>query len=72
MNEKPDGLTLKTKIIYGVLILLFLVFVWPTPYEYTRKHPDVVRINRFSGLREYSGDHGWETGEKRAKRMFSK
>jgi hypothetical protein len=35
--------------------------VWPTPYEYTRKAPNVWRVNRFSGIQEISTSKGWRT-----------
>lgn len=41
--------------------MAFLVFVWPTPYEYTRKAPDIWRVNRFTGVREIATDDGWKT-----------
>lgn len=39
----------------------FLWFVWPTPYEFTRKFPEVVRVNRFTGISEQSTESGWKT-----------
>lgn len=44
-------------------VLLFLVFwfIFPTPYEYTRKAPDIYRVNRFTGLLEVSTAKGWRT-----------
>lgn len=45
---------------FAALILVFL-FVWPTPYEYTRKAPDVYRVNRFTGITETATSEGWKT-----------
>ncbi|GIK33430.1 MAG: hypothetical protein BroJett009_24220 [Armatimonadota bacterium] len=47
----------------AALLLLFGWFVWPTPYEYTRKAPNVWRVNRFTGIQEISTDKGWRTEE---------
>ncbi|MBS1717738.1 MAG: hypothetical protein JSS72_08405 [Armatimonadetes bacterium] len=44
-----------------VAIGLFLFFVYPTPYEYTRKAPDVWRVNRFTGQRDISTADGWKS-----------
>lgn len=57
MNAKQK--TVAGGIIIGLLGLTFLIFVWPTPYEYTRKYPNVVRVNRFTGVTETSSSKGW-------------
>lgn len=63
-NPKEDAqvknVTLKYVLI-GIGVLLFLYFVWPTPYEYTRKYPNVIRVNRFTGVSERPTDGGWKS-----------
>jgi hypothetical protein len=49
----------KPVAIITVIALLVLYFVWPTPYEYTRKYPNVIRVNRFTGASEKSTNSGW-------------
>ena len=44
-----------------LLAALFVFFIWPTPYIYLRKAPDVYRVNRFTGVRQVSSSHGWTT-----------
>jgi hypothetical protein len=47
-----------TIAIVGMLLLLFLYFVWPTPwqewsaYEGKQKHLTLLRVNRFTGERQ--------------------
>ena len=40
--------------------VLFLVFVWPTPYQ-IYKHPKggTYRVNRITGITDWAGPHGW-------------
>ena len=40
---------------------LFLLLVWPTPYEYFRRTSDLYRINRFTGVKEFASSSGWKT-----------
>jgi hypothetical protein len=47
------------KVLMTVGVGLFLFFVWPTPYEYTRKAPNIWRTNRFTGVKEQSTSDGW-------------
>lgn len=60
---KPETATLLVKLIWPITLLLAIIafglFIWPTPYEYTRKYPNVVRVNRFTGEKETSGRGGW-------------
>lgn len=53
----------RVALAFGVfLIVLGLTyFVYPTPYIIDRVGTDFVRINRFSGVKEYATDHGWQT-----------
>lgn len=44
----------------AVAVVAVFYFVWPTPYEYTRKPPDIFRVNRFTGVRETATTDGWE------------
>lgn len=48
----------------GLTALAFLWFVWPSPYEYTRRAQDVWRVNRFTGVRERSSSTGWIKDER--------
>ena len=43
--------------------VLFLVFVWPTPYQ-IYKHPtgQAYRVNRFTGVTEVALPRGWTKG----------
>jgi hypothetical protein len=54
-------------ILATLLVLLFGVFVWPTPYRYDKLHEDVqdvytVRINRFTGRLQILTLYGWRSG----------
>jgi len=59
-NIKPK-LPLWRIFALSTLGIGFFGFIWPTPYEYTRKYPDVNRINRFTGVKEISTSAGWKT-----------
>jgi hypothetical protein len=37
------------QVALAVLAVLFVVFVWPTPYRYESTGTTLVRINRFTG-----------------------
>lgn len=50
-----------SRIFVFLLFILFVIFVYPTPYEYTRKFPDVYRVNRFTGVQYQSTSTGWKT-----------
>lgn len=41
--------------------IAFLWFAWPTPYEYTRRYPNVIRVNRFTGVTQHATADGWKT-----------
>ena len=43
------------------LLSVLLYLVYPTPYEYTRQYPNVIRVNRFTGVRELSTPQGWKS-----------
>jgi len=47
------------QLAIALVLSSFLYFVWPTPYEYTRQFPSVIRVNRFSGVEELSSASGW-------------
>jgi hypothetical protein len=34
-------------------------FIWPTPYVYVTQYPSVMRVNRFTGVEEWSSGSGW-------------
>ncbi len=42
-----------------IAAVLFLYFIWPTPYEYMHFEGDMYRVNRFSGVREVASENGW-------------
>jgi len=51
------------KLILIVLVLLFAVYVWPTPYRYMPNYHSHIpfRINRITGVGElWWGSRGWE------------
>ncbi|HPS55669.1 MAG TPA: hypothetical protein PLP05_08725 [Sedimentisphaerales bacterium] len=54
----------KQKIILccvGLVIILFMVIVWPTKYKYLSPvGGEALRINRFTGKAEVLGRGGWE------------
>lgn len=55
-------------IIAAILCLFaFFWYIWPTPYEYTRKAPDIYRVNRFTGVQEQGTPDGWKTDKVIAK-----
>lgn len=54
------------------LACAFLWFVWPTPYEYTRKAPDIWRVNRFTGVSELATDDGWMTKAEKDRREMAR
>lgn len=54
---QPKHITAGLAVAVGLCV--FSWFVWPTPWEYTRRAPDVFRIHRFSGVREVSSASGW-------------
>ncbi len=35
------------------------LFIWPTPYVFTRYGGEVVRVNRWTGVEEHSTANGW-------------
>jgi hypothetical protein len=42
----------------------FLLFIWPTPYEYirdTRPRAELWRVNRFTGLKQQATKTGWRS-----------
>ena len=63
----------KSKYLMIVAVILAGIacyyFIWPTPYEYTRDGETVVRVNRFSGVREYGSESGWNTTKPSKPRM---
>lgn len=38
---------------------LFLFYVWPTPYVIHRHAGEIIRVNRFTGVRDTATDNGW-------------
>lgn len=51
--------TILAVIVAAFAVACIGVFIWPTPYEYTRKAPNVWRVNRFTGVTEVSSGSGW-------------
>lgn len=39
--------------------IVFLWFVWPTPYEYTKSAHEIYRVNRWTGVKEIATGQGW-------------
>lgn len=58
MDEQEKHRKRRTALI-ALAVLAFAYFVYPTPYEYTRRAPNVFRVNRFTGVREVSTANGW-------------
>lgn len=52
-------------IVVVVLLAAFLfgVFIWPTPYLIVHEKGEIFRVNRFTGVREWSTQKGWLTEE---------
>ena len=48
-------------IVAALGICIFGWFIFPTPYEYTRKPPSIWRINRLTGEQVVSTANGWRT-----------
>ena len=66
---------MKPKFLAITLILVLAivgVFVYPTPY-YIRYvgSTDVVRVNRFTGVKEYATRNGWSTDDGKPDFNFS-
>lgn len=50
-----------------LIILGWLWFVWPTPYNYGHFQGEGYRVNRFTGVKEVSTEKGWRSQEEIAK-----
>jgi len=37
------------RLLIGLAVAVFIVFVWPTPYRYGHSKGYLLRINRFTG-----------------------
>jgi hypothetical protein len=42
-------------------IVAFFFLVYPTPYELIRERNSISRVNRFTGVKEFSTNSGWKT-----------
>ena len=47
------------RITFVVLAVLFVVFVWPTRYEYLHDWNTPARIDRVTGKIQWAGPNGW-------------
>lgn len=52
----------KRQLWIGLGAFVFLYFVWPTPFIYTRSSGVVHRVNRFTGQSSYGSSSGWQQG----------
>lgn len=43
----------------SVFVLVWLWFVWPTPWQYYRQNDFNYRVNRFTGETQYFTPTGW-------------
>jgi len=65
IEEKEKSLSMRKKIILGiaVIVILFLIFVWPTQYRYENATLNgdkyLVRINRFTSSVDKLTPIGW-------------
>lgn len=48
-----------TTIAALAVVVAFGMFVWPTTYVFVTHDASVTRINRFTGVEEYSSANGW-------------
>lgn len=46
-------------LVVLLLIVTWLIWVWPTPYEHLRLGSQEVRTNRFTGTMQYLTPNGW-------------
>lgn len=53
----------RTIVAAFALIVLFGLFIYPGLYIYQAVGTDSIRINRFTGVKEYSTDNGWRTSD---------
>lgn len=51
--------TAALKWLLGLLLLTFLITVWPTAYRYHETNGLVVRENRFTGRLQYLNGTEW-------------
>lgn len=47
-------------LLASLAAILFLWFVWPTPFIYSKSGVSIVRTDRFTGVREFSTPNGWQ------------
>ena len=52
ISARISALSTRKKIILGVVIFLFLYFVWPTPYRFISTGGELYRVNRITGNAE--------------------
>ncbi len=48
-----------SKVLIFVIVILFLVFVWPTRYKYLSGWDTPARVDRITGKIEWAGEDGW-------------
>ena len=59
---KTVGINNIIKIILTILVILFAIYVWPTPYRYmpSTYSSQPLRIHRITGIGEYwNRNTGW-------------
>jgi hypothetical protein len=55
-------MTTKQKLFLVALVVLVVVFYWPTPYDYFVASTAIIRINRITGGVQYwSSQTGWKS-----------
>jgi hypothetical protein len=65
-----------SRIVAGLLVATVAYWlVWPTPWVYGTVGNEMLRVNRFTGTKQFSTDDGWlttdEIGEK-SKRRYAR
>ena len=50
-------------LMLAVGTVLYSWLVWPTPYITVHVEEEVIRVNRFTGIREWATEKGWMTQE---------
>lgn len=58
-QKQPQKERLENALILLIVVLWFL-FIWPTPYRYHKLGTSDVRSNRFTGRVEYLTSSGWK------------
>lgn len=59
VGSKSNSRSVERAVIYGAVAMGFLIFVWPTPYEYMKYQSTLRRANRLTGVVEWATPRGW-------------